>query len=135
MSAGFAHVITRGNSAGIAETTVTALRTQTSTQRSLACRMLRFGPGKTAARQTWRHDEQAKHDFGQTLFATADDWPDRRGSMSATQKQAEQYAAQIALLIQSGKLPTLEQVQAAIQSTAAECKHLIEAAESEQGAQ
>jgi len=55
--------------------------------------------------------------------------------MSATQKQAEQYAAQIALLIQSGKLPTLEQVQAAIQSTAAECKHLIEAAESEQGAQ
>ena len=40
--------------------------------------------------------------------------------MSATQKQAEQYAAQIALLIQCGKLPTLAQVEAAILSTAAE---------------
>ena len=55
--------------------------------------------------------------------------------MSPTQKQAERYAAQIALLIQCGKMPSLEQVQAAIKSTAAECKPLIDTVESEQGAQ
>jgi hypothetical protein len=48
--------------------------------------------------------------------------------MSATQKQAEQYAKQIALLIRCGKMPSLQEVQAAILSTTAEYKPLIEAA-------
>jgi hypothetical protein len=38
------------------------------------------------------------------------------------------YAKEIARLIQCGKLPSLEQVQAAILSTAAEYKPLIEVA-------
>jgi hypothetical protein len=45
--------------------------------------------------------------------------------MKPTQKQAEQYAAQIALLIAANRLPSLEQVQAAILSTAAEYEPLI----------
>ena len=44
-----------------------------------------------------------------------------------------EYAEQIALMIQLGTLPTLEQVEAAILSTAAEYKPLIEAARIEQG--
>ena len=43
------------------------------------------------------------------------------------------YAQEIARLIQCGKLPSLEQVQAAILSTAAEYKPLIEAARREEG--
>jgi hypothetical protein len=43
------------------------------------------------------------------------------------------YAQQIALLIAAGKLPSLEQVQAAILSTAAEYKPLIEAARRKEG--
>jgi len=43
------------------------------------------------------------------------------------------YAQEIARLIQCGKLPSLEQVQAAILSTTAEYKPLIEAARREEG--
>lgn len=50
---------------------------------------------------------------------------------SKTKDPTEDYAQQIALMIQLGTLPTLEQVEAAILSTAAEYKPLIEAARRE----